>query len=163
MRPSRLLVAVAALVATALSAHVPAANLVIGLSADVTAIDPHYHNLTPNNNVAQHLFDYLVLRNEKSQAIPGLATDWKAIEPTVWEFKLRRGVRFSDGSEFTAADVVASIERVPKVPNSPSPFTAAVRRSRLFRSLSRSTRHSASCACCLVAASSLRRAKSPSE
>jgi peptide/nickel transport system substrate-binding protein len=34
------------------------------------------------------------------------------------------GVKFHDGSEFTAADVVASIERVPQVPNSPSAFTA---------------------------------------
>ena len=121
-RPARLIAAAALAAALALPAH--AANLVLGLSADVTAIDPHYHNLTPNNNVAQHLFDYLVLRNEKSQAIPGLATEWKAVEPTVWEFKLRRGVKFHDGSDFTAADVVASIERVPKVPNSPSPFTA---------------------------------------
>ncbi len=101
-----------------------AANLTIGLGTDVTAIDPHYHNLTPNNNVAAHIFGYLVERNEKSQPIPGLATEWKTIEPTTWEFKLRKGVKFHDGSDFTAADVVASIERVPKVPNSPSPFTA---------------------------------------
>lgn len=112
----------AAALAVALPLH--AANLTIGLSADVTSIDPHYHNLTPNNMVAQHLFDYLVLRSEKSQPVPGLATEWKAVEPTVWEFKLRKGVKFSDGSEFTAADVVASIDRVPKVPKSPSPFTA---------------------------------------
>ena len=101
-----------------------AANLIIGLGTDVTAVDPHYHNLTPNNNVASHLYGYLVQRNEKSQPEPSLATEWKAIDPTTWEFKLRRGVKFHDGSDFTAADVVASIERVPKVPKSPSPFTA---------------------------------------
>src|SRR5881394_1692351 len=101
-----------------------AANLTIGLGTDVTAIDPHYHNLTPNNTVAAHIFGYLVERNEKSQPIPGLATEWKTLDPTTWEFKLRKGVKFHDGSDFTAADVVASIERVPKVPNSPSPFTA---------------------------------------
>ena len=124
MTPIRLLAAVLAWLAAAAALPAHAAGIVIGLAADVTAIDPHYHNLTPNNAVAKHLFDYLVARNEKSQLMPGLATEWKAIEPTVWEFKLRRGVKFSDGSEFTAADVVASIERVPKVPNSPSPFTA---------------------------------------
>jgi peptide/nickel transport system substrate-binding protein len=100
------------------------ANLTIGLGTDVTAIDPHYHNLTPNNNVAAHIYGYLVERNEKSQPVPGLATEWKTLDPTTWEFKLRKGVKFHDGSEFTAADVVASMERVPKVVNSPSPFTA---------------------------------------
>src|SRR6266478_2257528 len=101
-----------------------AADLAIGIGADVTAIDPHYHNVTPNNNVAAHIFDYLVLRDERQRPIPGLAESWKTIDPLTWEFKLRRGVKFHDGSDFTAADVVASIERVPEVPNSPSPFTA---------------------------------------
>jgi peptide/nickel transport system substrate-binding protein len=114
----------APLPALALAFTVHAASLTVGLGTDVTAIDPHYHNLTPNNNVAAHVFGYLVERNEKSQPIPGLATEWKTVDPTTWEFKLRKGVKFHDGSEFTAADVVASIERVPKVPNSPSPFTA---------------------------------------
>ena len=114
----------AALAASLLALPTMAANLAIGLGTDVTATDPHYHNLTPNNNVASHLFGYLVERNEKSQPVPSLATEWKAIDPTTWEFKLRKGVKFHDGSDFTAADVVASIERVPKVPNSPSPFTA---------------------------------------
>ncbi len=114
----------AALASLAVAFPLAAADLTIGLSTDVTAIDPHYHNLTPNNNVASHLFSRLVERSEKSQPIPGLASEWKAVDPTTWEFKLRKGVKFHDGSEFTAADVVASIERVPKVPNSPSPFTA---------------------------------------
>src|SRR5690349_6143826 len=121
--PARSLRILAAItLAVALPLH--AANLTIGLGTDVTAVDPHYHNLTPNNNVAAHIYDYLVERNEKSQMIPGLATEWKTVDPLTWEFKLRKGVKFHDGSEFTAADVVASIERVPKVPNSPSPFTA---------------------------------------
>jgi peptide/nickel transport system substrate-binding protein len=116
------LVAVVAFGALALPAR--SANLTIGLGTDVTALDPHYHNLTPNNNVAAHIFGYLVQRNEKSQLEPGLATEWKAIDPLTWEFKLRKGVKFHDSADFTAADVVASIERVPTVPNSPSPFTA---------------------------------------
>ena len=113
-----------ALAAALLALPTMAANLAIGLGTDVTATDPHYHNLTPNNNVASHLYGYLVARDAKSQPVPSLATEWKAIDPTTWEFKLRKGVKFHDGSDFTAADVVASIERVPKVPNSPSPFTA---------------------------------------
>ena len=124
-------IAVGAAIATAVTAGLSflafpaaAANLAVGLGTDVTAIDPHYHNLTPNNNVAAHIFGYLVERNEKSQLQPGLATEWKTIDPLTWEFRLRKGVKFHDGSDFTAADVVASIERVPTVPNSPSPFTA---------------------------------------
>ncbi len=114
----------AALACAAYALPLLAANLTVGLGTDVTSTDPHYHNLTPNNNIASHIYGFLVQRNEKSQPEPGLATEWKAIDPTTWEFKLRRGVKFHDGSDFTAADVVASIERVPKVPNSPSPFTA---------------------------------------
>jgi peptide/nickel transport system substrate-binding protein len=127
--PARIAMYLAAHLAASLAVLAPAvpalaANLTIGLGTDVTSIDPHYHNLTPNNNVASHLYGYLVERDEKSKPVPGLATEWKAIDPLTWEFKLRKGVKFHDGSEFTAADVVASIDRVPKVPKSPSPFTA---------------------------------------
>jgi peptide/nickel transport system substrate-binding protein len=116
--------AIAAFAACAvLGSRALAADLTVGLGTDVTAIDPHYHNLTPNSNVAAHIFGYLVQRNEKSQLEPGLATEWRTVDPLTWEFKLRRGVKFHDGSDFTAADVVASIERVPTVPNSPSAFT----------------------------------------
>jgi len=119
---------IATLIAAVTGLAVPlialAADLTIGIGADVTAIDPHFHNVTPNNNVAAHIFDYLVLRDERQKPVPGLAESWKTIDPLTWEFKLRKGVKFHDGSDFTAADVVASIERVPLVPNSPSAFTA---------------------------------------
>jgi peptide/nickel transport system substrate-binding protein len=100
-----------------------AADLSIALGADVTSIDPHFHNLTPNNNVANHIFETLVAKDARGQLRPGLAESWRAVDDLTWEFRLRKGVKFHDGSDFTAADVAYSLDRVPSVPNSPSPFT----------------------------------------
>jgi peptide/nickel transport system substrate-binding protein len=113
-------------VAAALVATPPAvaADLKIAVAADVTSIDPHFFNLFPNNNMAEHIFDKLVQMDADSKMIPGIATSWKVIDPTTWEFKLRKGVKFTDGSELTAEDVAFSIDRVPNVPNSPGPFSA---------------------------------------
>jgi peptide/nickel transport system substrate-binding protein len=101
---------------------VVAADLTIALSADVTSMDPHYHNLTPNNNIGEHIFDTLVTKDARNQLRPGLAESWRAVDELTWEFRLRKGVRFHDGSDFTAADVAFTIDRVPAVPNSPSSF-----------------------------------------
>jgi len=101
-----------------------AQELRIAVAADVTSIDPHFFNLFPNNNVAEHIFDKLVQMDPDSHMIPGLATSWKPIDDTTWEFKLRKGVKFHDGSELTAEDVAFTIDRIPNVPNSPGPFTA---------------------------------------
>ncbi|HEY5309680.1 MAG TPA: ABC transporter substrate-binding protein, partial [Casimicrobiaceae bacterium] len=98
--------------------------LKIAVAADITSMDPHFFNLFPNNNVAEHVFDKLVQMDPDSKMIPGIATSWKTIDDKTWEFKLRKGVKFHDGSELTAEDVVFSINRVPNVPNSPGPFTA---------------------------------------
>ncbi|HVO87722.1 MAG TPA: ABC transporter substrate-binding protein [Casimicrobiaceae bacterium] len=120
----RSLRAVLLLVSLCSSCVAGAADLSIGLGADVTSMDPQYHNLTPNNAIAFHVFGFLVQRDPKERLEPSLAVEWNTVDPTTWEFKLRRGVKFHDGSDFTAEDVIASIRRVPKVPNSPSPFTA---------------------------------------
>src|SRR5581483_4983796 len=93
-----------------------ASELRIGLAADVTSMDPHFLNLQPNVNISWHVFDALTHVDADARLIPGLAVSWRALDATTWEFKLRRGVRFHDGSEFTADDVVFSIERTRKVP-----------------------------------------------
>lgn len=123
---------VAALLATALAGPAalrPAAaqDLTLAVGGSVTSIDPHFHNLGPNNNIASHVFDRLVHFDAKQQPTPGLAESWRAVDDTTWEFKLRKGVKFHDGSEFDAQDVVASFKRVPWVPNSPSSFAVATR------------------------------------
>lgn len=107
----------------AISFALPAADLSIALGGDVTSMDPHFHNLTPNNNIGAHVFDTLVAKDAAGRLKPALAESWRAVDDTTWEFRLRKGVRFHDGSIFTAADVIFSLDRVPNVPNSPSPFT----------------------------------------
>ncbi len=100
-----------------------AQDLRIGLSADATSLDPHYDNFPVNNQIALHIFEALVTQDEHQLLRPALATSWTAIDDRTWEFKLREGVRFHDGSPFTADDVAFSLDRVPRVPNAPSPFT----------------------------------------
>jgi peptide/nickel transport system substrate-binding protein len=108
---------------------VPAAaqELRIGLEAEPTSLDPQFQNIAANNQVALHIFDALVARDAEQRPVPGLALSWKPVSDTVWEFKLRPGVTFQDGSPFTAADVLFTFDRAAKVPNSPSPFTFITR------------------------------------
>lgn len=102
-------------------------TITIALSTPVTTLDPHFHNLSPNNAMARHVFETLVSTDSAQRRLPGLAESWRAVSDTEWEFKLRKGVKFHDGSDFTAADVIATFARVPKVPNSPAAFTVFVR------------------------------------
>jgi len=97
-------------------------EVAIGLQAAITSMDPHYHNLSPNNSMMLHIFEPLIKRDSNQRLVPGLAISWKAIDDLTWEFKLRKNVRFHDGSPFTAEDVLFTLKRVPNVPNSPSSF-----------------------------------------
>lgn len=98
-----------------------ASTLTVGLQAEPTAIDPHYDSFTPNMQLAATLFDPLVRKNSQSVAVPALAESWQA-QGNTWTFFLRKGVVFSNGEPFTAADVVYSYERVYKIRNSPSSY-----------------------------------------
>jgi peptide/nickel transport system substrate-binding protein len=102
-------------------------NLTMAVAAPVTSLDPHYHQLSPNNAVADMIFDRLVNTDSQARPVPGLATEWRAVEPNLWEFKLRPDVRFHNGNPFTAEDVAFTFERVPNVPNSPSSFAIFTR------------------------------------
>jgi len=99
-----------------------AQELRIGLGNEPTAMDPHYHNLSPNNSLLSHVFESLVDQDERQRLQPGLAESWRTIDDTTWEFKLRRDVKFHDGTPFTADDVIFSFERAPNVEGSPSSF-----------------------------------------
>ncbi|HBH29925.1 MAG: ABC transporter substrate-binding protein [Desulfofustis sp. PB-SRB1] len=100
-----------------------AADLTVGLASEPSSIDPHYHNLGPNNEMRRHIFESLIWQDEQQKLTPLLATSWEPTSETTWEFKLRKGVKFHDGSDFTARDFVYTACRIPTVPNSPSSFT----------------------------------------
>ena len=113
----------------AVAAAVPgvAQELKIGVAAEATSIDPHFHNLGPNNALRQHIFEGLVANSDKQQLVPRLAASWRAVDDRTWEFKLRPNVRFSNGTPFSAVDVIYTLCRIPKVENSPSSFTVFTR------------------------------------
>ena len=109
---------IAALAAGAASAE----KLTIGVASETTSIDPQFHNVGPNNALSLHIFDRLILQDERQRLMPGLALSWTPVDDLTWEFKLREGVKFHDGTDFTADDVVCTFERAPDVPNSPASF-----------------------------------------
>ena len=75
-------------------------------------IDPHAVFLGPDMAVARQVYDSFVGRDSESNWVPGLALSWKRIDDLTWEFALRPGVTFSDGTPLTADDAVFSFERV---------------------------------------------------
>jgi peptide/nickel transport system substrate-binding protein len=86
-------------------------DLTIAQSGDVSHLDPHMSAHVFEITVTLNLFDNLTSRHPDGKLYPGLATDWKLLSPTTWQFKLRPGVKFHNGDPLTAADVKFSLER----------------------------------------------------
>ncbi len=79
---------------------------------DALTYDPHAQNEGPTNTANLQVYEPLVMRTPTMTKTPGLATSWSLVEPEVWEFQLRQGVKFHDGADLTAEDVVFTFERV---------------------------------------------------
>lgn len=116
------------LLAAALSlAALPASaqTLRIAFKAAVDAADPHL-TFTPNRNVGIHVWETLLTQDEHLRPHPGIAESWRSIDPLTWEFKLREGVTFSDGSPLTSEDAAFSIRRAQAAVG-PRTYASAVR------------------------------------
>lgn len=103
----------AAIVGTGLTAA-DAETLRWARVGDALTLDPHSANEGPTSALLRNVYQTLVDRDINGQLQPLLATEWfiHPDDPTVWVFKLRQGVKFHDGADFTAEDVVASVTRV---------------------------------------------------
>ena len=87
-------------------------TLTVALVSHPPTLDPHMHFERVGVLVNINMFDSLLHRNTKLEFEPGLATSWKALSDTTWEFKIRKGVRFHNGEIMTPEDVKYSFERV---------------------------------------------------
>ena len=106
--------AASVLVLFALSAIFSVANaqtIRIANQGDALSMDPHSFNESLQLSVTSNVYEPLVGRNKDLSLAPALATAWRQTGPTVWQFELRRGVQFHDGTPFTADDVLFSFAR----------------------------------------------------
>jgi peptide/nickel transport system substrate-binding protein len=106
----------------ALSSGAQAQEFKLALSAPPTSMDPHFYNLTSTINVSAHIFEALTRMDSFSKPVPGLAESWRVVDKTTWEFKLRKGVTFHNGSALTADDVIWSLDRPATITGSPGRF-----------------------------------------
>ena len=106
------LLAGAALLAGIAAMPASAATLRWAAQNDILTLDPHAQNHATTNAILQHAYEGLTRYNTKYEPEPALATKWTFISPTQVRFELRKGVKFHDGSPFTADDVVFSFGRI---------------------------------------------------
>ena len=86
-------------------------------NGDMSAMDPYTRNETFQLSFLANIYEPLIRRDAKLGLEPALALKWEMTSPTVWRFALRPDVKWQDGSDFTADDVVFSAARLSN-PNS---------------------------------------------
>ena len=114
MKKSPVILALASLFSAALlmSPAAQATTFKWSSASDIPTMDIHSQNNALGNGVHAAIFDSLLYYNSKTFKLePKLATSWREVSPTQWRFTLRSGVKFSDGSDLTADDVVFSLQR----------------------------------------------------
>ncbi len=94
------------------SASAADSTVTISQGVDPVTMDPLQRTITPTTNASINMFDTLLRHDRDGNFIPWLATSWRHVAPAVWEFKLRKGVRFWNGDPLTSADVKFSVEKI---------------------------------------------------
>lgn len=87
-------------------------TLVVGIAQTIATLDPAMHRDRTTEAVLRNLFDGLVTRDISGRVVPEMAESWRLVDDRTWEFRLREGIRFHDGSPFTADDVKFTIDRI---------------------------------------------------
>ncbi|MGH6608751.1 MAG: ABC transporter substrate-binding protein, partial [Burkholderiaceae bacterium] len=97
---------------------------------DFLTMDPHSQNESLNNTANGYIYETLITYNEKFELAPSLATSWTRDGNLIWKFDLRKGVKFHDGTPFTADDVVFSIQRAMSPTSNFRVYTTGIQGAR---------------------------------
>ncbi len=95
-------------------------KVVFATTADAITLDPAFISSTHERILSLYPFDYLVTIGPDGRYGPALAESFRQLNPTTWEFKLRRGVKFHNGEPLTAATVKFTYTRVQNNPKNPN-------------------------------------------
>jgi peptide/nickel transport system substrate-binding protein len=110
----KVMLAAASALGMGLAAFNPAhaVTLKYAFQGDLNALDGYTLNETFSSGALGNVYEGLTKRDKDLKIIPGLAEKWEIVEPTRWRFTLRKGVKFHGGEDFTADDVVFSVDRM---------------------------------------------------
>jgi peptide/nickel transport system substrate-binding protein len=122
------------LLIAALALPAGAASFRWSAQGDYLSADPHAQNEGTNNLINDQIFERLVAYDKKLGTIPSLATAWEQKSPTTWRFSLRKGVKFHDGTSFTASDVAFSLERAQQESSTFKVFAVPLGKARAIDS-----------------------------
>jgi peptide/nickel transport system substrate-binding protein len=109
------------------AAPVQAVTLRWAAQNDILTLDPHSQNHATTHAMMQYTYEGLTRYTKNYQIEPCLATSWEQISETQWRFNLRKGVKFHDGSPFTADDVVFSFGRIKQPQGTNQIYVAGIK------------------------------------
>lgn len=120
MRKIRLIASATLLLYAMLSGVVSAQadELVIGFQGGAVTLDPHMRAETTTISWQLHVYESLTYLERDGSISPKLATEWENEDENTWLFTLREGVKWQDGSDFTAEDAAYALERALNHPES---------------------------------------------
>jgi len=105
-------IAVAAFLAPSLAPSAEPKILHFAFQGELKSVDPYQINESFSLTVNGAVYEGLIRRGPDLRIEPALATSWEVLDPLHWRFHLRKGVKFHEGQDFTADDVIFSVNRV---------------------------------------------------
>jgi peptide/nickel transport system substrate-binding protein len=111
----------------------PTGTVTIVQSVDANTLDPSFTNATPEGNIDRHIYDMLLWRDAKTlKPVPRLAEEFRSVDPTTWEFKLRPNMTFHDGTRLDAEAVQFSLDRYARETIGGKPTVPRIRRTMSY-------------------------------